>query len=59
MAQSGICPKCGGELEYDVLEPQDSDLIRYPVTCKKCEFYGYEYYLTTYNATTDERGNDM
>ena len=59
MAVEGACPKCGGELEYDAIEPADSDLMRYPITCKKCGFDGYEYYLTTYNATTDDRGNDL
>lgn len=59
MAVEGACPKCGGELEYDAIEPADSDLMRYPITCKKCEFTGYEYYLLAYNATTDQQGHDM
>lgn len=60
MATEGICPKCGSsDLDYGVMSAEDSNLVKYPVSCNHCEFCGYEYYLLTYNATTDEQGHDL
>jgi len=46
--KEGVCPRCGGELHYDVLEVSDGDQAFYPVECQKCKWTGNEWYTLKY-----------
>lgn len=43
-ALQGLCPVCGGELEYGLGNTGDGDLYVYDVTCNKCGASGKEFY---------------
>lgn len=44
VCQEGICPVCGGELEYTGVREDDDDGCTYPWSCTKCGAAGKEGY---------------
>jgi hypothetical protein len=51
-----LCPKCGYELIYGIIEDVD-DTIQYPCECGKCSFKGFEVYNVELSHHTDRDGN--
>ncbi len=41
--EQGKCPKCGDELGYGALKPDDG-YVYYPVDCLGCDYSGRECY---------------
>ena len=40
----GICPKCGGSLQYGEIDVQSEHEITFDVECDTCDFSGLEWY---------------
>jgi len=62
VCQEGICPLCGGEIEYDGAKEVDDSGFTIPWTCSKCNATGKEGYTESFDGmhynVQDEEGND-
>ena len=56
--EPGVCPRCGGDLEYGTSEPVGNSLF-YECSCPACGFSGKEWYLLTFTGYSDENNDVM
>jgi predicted RNA-binding Zn-ribbon protein involved in translation (DUF1610 family) len=56
--KKGICPKCGGDVDYGDSEIQD-DSISYKYTCTKCGFEGLEWYNIVFTNHSTPDGEEL
>ena len=63
VCQEGICPICGGELEYTGVREDDDDGCTYPWACVKCGATGKEGYSLQFDGNhygvEDKNGNEV
>jgi len=51
-SEEGVCPNCGGTLEYGSSEPCDG-MFMYEVECEECEYNGEEWYTLEFSGHSE------